>query len=463
MIFQQDEAEEHLIGGLLLRPDLIHDAKAICKSSDFTSEGLGRSFDWFSTAKLKGDGAGHDARAWMSWLAKQKVDLSRTGATHAQVAERVLAMPHAGDVELCAKVLRQNATARRIVNLARHLLERSTEDHDTNLDAGRELVEHAASRIADLQAAQSTGEPKHIREVVLAAMAEIESRMCGKDRLGMTTGFATLDRLLSGMRPGELLILAARPGVGKTALALNITANACDSNGSRVLFVSLEMGQVELCERLLSSVSSVPHGNLRMGQMSPAQRAAVIESSGKLALWDLDVDDRANQRVADIVAAARRKQMRGGLDLVIVDYLQLVHADNPREPRQEQVAKISRSLKQAAKSLGVPVLCLAQLNRQADGNEPPRLSMLRESGSIEQDADVVMFIHREKQAGAEDKREATLIVAKQRNGPTGEVALSWSDKHVTFCERVGQRVDCLPTIVDGFEQDGANDDFCPVY
>jgi replicative DNA helicase len=443
--------EEGLIGGLLARPDLLPDAQAIVADHDFTSAALGDSFEWLKTAKLRGGGDYQDRVHYLEWATKKKIkfDLKDAGQSHADAARRITEYTHGGFVEYHAKSIANEAIFRRLSRVSHAVAESIAGHDDGKIDDASQCLQAVAEIVADIQTKSARGEAVEMRKAVSMALAEIESRLYGQTRIGLPTGFATLDRMLSGLRPGELVILAARPGVGKSALAGNIAANVCQGTGGRVLFSSLEMSHSELVERMLSSECGVDHAAMRLGNLTASHRSAIVEAGGRLCEWDLAIDDRPNQRVADIVAQARRKQMRGGLDLVVVDYLQLIQPQDHRVPRQEQVSAMSRGLKAAAKSLKVPILCLAQLNRQADTpNEVPRLSHLRESGAIEQDADVVLFIHQEPRSDDKPADAAKLVIAKQRNGPTGEINLAWYPHKVTFCEQAGQRCDALPRTVD---------------
>ena len=246
----------------------------------------------------------------------------------------------------------------------------------------------------------------------------------------MPTGFTDLDKLTGGLHRSEFVVLAARPSMGKTALATNIAENVAIEAQVPVLFVSLEMARIELAQRLLCSQGSIDGSKFRSGFLSGDDRKKLVEASAKLSQAPLFIDDTPSRTVTEIAAAARRLKRKKKLGLVVIDYLQLIQPDDPRDPRQEQVAKMARRLKGLARELQLPVLCLAQLNRQVEttGQEEhrPRLSHLRESGAIEQDADVVMFVHREeyycksKEEAQENgvAGEGTIIVAKQRNGPT---------------------------------------------
>ena len=242
--------------------------------------------------------------------------------------------------------------------------------------------------------------------------------------------------------------MAARPSMGKTAFAMNIAENVVTKSRKPVLFISLEMAAVELIERLLCSVAKVNGHKMRTGTLTAEDQKKVVSVAGQLGSAPLFVDDSPTRNVSEIAGAARRimRKNDGELGLIVIDYLQLIQPDSPRDPRQEQVAKIARRLKGLARELKVPILCLAQLNRQAEDSKDhrPRLSHLRESGAIEQDADVVMFVHRDdyyaRGEEAEEKRgQAQIIICKQRNGPTGDVELTWLREFTRFEDRAPER------------------------
>jgi replicative DNA helicase len=273
------------------------------------------------------------------------------------------------------------------------------------------------------------------------SLVRIDARMKHEHATGgIETGFTDFDTLTGGMHDSELIILAARPSMGKTALAMNIAEHVSLASKNTTLFVSLEMSSLELGDRLLCSAARVNGHRLRNGTISNDDRRKLIEKAAEISLAPLFVDDTPSRTMTEIAAAARRLKRRNQLGLVVIDYLQLIEPDNPKDPRQEQVAKIARRLKGMARELKVPVLCLAQLNRQAEisRDSKPRLSHLRESGAIEQDADVVMFVHREEYycTNEEDRArvagQAEIIIAKQRNGPIGEVKLHWQHEFTRF-------------------------------
>ena len=267
---------------------------------------------------------------------------------------------------------------------------------------------------------------------------------------GLLTGLADLDKMTGGMHQGELIILAARPSMGKTALAANFADYIAVVEGKGVLFVSLEMNQIELVKRLISSRGEIDGSKFRTGSFAPEDKDVILKAVGQLSGSNMVIDDSPVRTVTEIAALARRLKRAGKLDIIIIDYLQLIQPDNPNDPRQEQVSKIARRLKGMARELEVPVICLSQLNRQAETTKDnrPRMSHLRESGAIEQDADVVMFVHREEYYMSPEDREknpdvigkAEIILARQRNGAVGDVEVLWRPQYTKFVNKYTQRV-----------------------
>lgn len=443
--------EEQLIGELLLRPDLLAEIQTLVEATDFSSPPLAACYRWITTHKLTGK-PGRDAREFQAFLIREKVQFeTRHGETNIQVIERILNSTGGHFAAHHARVIAaEHTTGRVLQSLANSTKQIRNLDPFAEPDAIQDQLAATLNELHTLQAATTKGTCSPVREILPFALQEIEARLAGQAPLGVTTGITGLDQLLSGLRPQQLIVLAARPGCGKSALAANIAAQACHKAGATILFASLEMSAAELTERLLSSESGVPLSRMTAGQITTAHRNAITEAAAEIAQWNLLIDDRPDLRVHDILAQARKIQANPQsppLTLLIVDYLQLVRPQSTKEPRQEQVAGISRALKQAAKALNIPVLALAQLNRQADTNEPPKLSHLRESGGIEADADTVLFLHHNptdrSHANPNEQRPCELLIAKQRNGPTGSIQLEWNPAVVTFKQAFPKKFDFL--------------------
>lgn len=352
----------------------------------------------------------------------------------AYLAEILRSVPHAANAKWYAEIVRDCAARRAIRLTGERMLQIAAHgDVDSFIDSAetavlaiREGRERGADRVND------------IGQILQLAMENLEQRRAGKVAAGQPMGFSDVDGVVQ-LRNGELVVLAARPSVGKTAFALNVAIRVAAQQP--VLFCSLEMNGVAVADRLLSSEAEVDAHRMQNGWLDLLEHERLMSSASRVSQLALDVDDSCTRSMGDIAAISRRvKRRRNGLGLIVVDYLQLIRPEDYRIPREQQVARIASRLKALARELDVPVLCLAQLNRQSEsiGGSRPRLSHLRESGAIEQDADVVLFIHREEmsaQTELEKERfrgQAELIVAKNRNGPTGTVKLAWRGKYTRF-------------------------------
>jgi replicative DNA helicase len=343
------------------------------------------------------------------------------------IAELWDAAPTAANAIYYARVIRDKALLRSLIHANTEILR----DAYDQVGPAEELLEAAEQRILGLGELGSEGQTYVDREVLLETLKRIDARTSKERRLsGLSTGFADLDELTAGLQDSELVVLAARPSVGKTALGLAIAAHATLIMQRPVFFVSLEQSRVELMERLLCSQARVDGHRLRRGCLNEEEQDRLAAATQDVAKGLLHIDDRAVQSMLRIAANARRLKRKHGIGLVVVDYLQLVEPENRREPRHEQVGQISRRLKSLARDLRVPVLALAQLNREVENraSQRPRLSDLRESGSIEADADTVILLHRPK----DDADQLDVLIAKQRNGPTGEVSLYFRRNHMRF-------------------------------
>ena len=352
----------------------------------------------------------------------------------AEVADSVTTAAHA---EYYARIVREKASLRAMIVASTDILK---EAYDPTSEA-RTVLSRAEERVFGVLEKRGGGEVESIREVLQESLARVDARMKHDHALGgLETGFDDFDDLTGGLHKSELTILAARPSMGKTALAMNMAEHVAAKLSAATLFVSLEMSAIELGDRLLCSAARVNGNRLRNGTINNEERHKLVATAAEISRSPLFIDDSPSRTMTEIAANARRLKRRENLGLVVIDYLQLIEPDNPRDPRQEQVARIARRLKGLARELEVPVLCLAQLNRQVEStrDNKPHLSHLRESGAIEQDADVVMFVHREEYyLNDEEERErmkgeAELLIRKQRNGPTGDVKLTWIHEFTRF-------------------------------
>jgi replicative DNA helicase len=427
------DAERAVLGSILLKPDVCDDVALLIRPEDFADDAHQVLFRHL--LELHDSGKRIDVTIVLERL-RTSGDLERMGGAPA-LAEIVQSVPHAAHATHYGQIVREKAMLRSLIDASTDILR----DAYDAVDEPRELVARAESRIFSILEHRSSAEARPIESVLTEVMARMDARMRHEHALGgVETGFTDLDALCGGLHNSELIILAARPSMGKTAFAMNIAEHVSIGLQQPALFVSLEMASLELADRLLCSASQVNGHRLRNGTISQEDRRRLVQKSSEISAAPLYIDDTPSRTLTEIAAVARRLKRKSGLALVVIDYLQLIEPDNPRDPRQEQVAKIARRLKTMSRELDIPVLCLAQLNRQAEVSRDnrPRLNHLRESGAIEQDADVVMFVHREEyyQSNDEDrervKGQAEIIIAKQRNGPIGDVKLLWQHDYTRF-------------------------------
>ena len=329
--------------------------------------------------------------------------------------------------ESACKVVKDKALLRRVVDLGKKINEFVEQTPDPDL-----LIETLEKEVFSLSEDRITNALVHVGEVIPGIIGQIEELATRREMVtGLPTGFYDLDKMTSGLQPSDLIILAARPSMGKTAFALSIAYNVAVKEGKTVAFFSLEMTKEQLITRLLAQDAMVPLHRIRSGFLKPQEIELLVEAADRISQAPIYIDDTPGISILEMRAKARRLQSERGLDLIIVDYLQLMRGIKRTESRQQEVSEISRSLKALAKELNVPVIALSQLSRQVEhrADKRPQLSDLRESGSLEQDADIVMFIHRpefyKKNPDPEEEGMAEIIIAKQRNGPTGPVKLAF--------------------------------------
>jgi len=435
------DAEQGVLGSILLMPEACDEVSLILRPDDFFDEANRCLFTHMREM--------HDAGGKID--VTLLVDRLKTAGHYETIGGGAYlykisqAVPNAAHARYYAGIVREKSTLRALITASTEILRQAYEEqHDS-----RQLVSDAEQQIFAILDHRSSSSVSSIRDILHVAMDRLDARMRGEQTQdAVDTGFTELDSLMGGLHNSELVILAARPSMGKTAFAMNIAEYVAVELRRPTLFVSLEMSSVELADRLLCSAAQVDGHRLRNGTLANTDKLRLVEKAGEISLAPLFVDDSPSRTVSEIAAAARRiKRREGGLALIAIDYLQLIEPDNPDDSRQEQVARIARRLKGLAREMKVPVLCLAQLNRQAEDTRDhrPRLSHLRESGAIEQDADVVMFVHREEYylRGEEQKEHegtAEIIISKQRNGPVGEVELRWEKKFTRFQNLAPERL-----------------------
>ncbi len=437
---QHLEAEQGVLGSVLLDNEIMHDIAGFLRVEDFYRDAHQIVFSAFRD--LYDQGKGIDAVILADEL-KRRDQFQRIGGDDA-LAEIVESVPHAANGKYYAEIVKEKAIQRRLIDSATEILR----DGYSNQYTAKELLESAERKVFAIAQDQIRGATLELKDVVLQAMDRIAVRAETKHAVtGVGSGLIDLDDLVGGFHAGQLIILAARPSMGKTAMALNICDHAALELKVPVLFVSLEMGALEIAERLLCARSRVDGHKLRTGiGLGNREMSQLGKAYNELVSGQFFIDDTPARNMLQITANTRRLCLRKKLGMVVVDYIQLIDSEDTRDSRQEQIAKISRRLKTLARELSLPVVALSQLNRAVENREDrrPRMADLRESGAIEQDADVVLLLHRPEYYDAADQPGvAELIVAKNRNGPTGSAKLTFERNLTRFAN--------LANIADPYE------------
>jgi replicative DNA helicase len=372
-------------------------------------------------------------------------DLRRSGELEEAGGDRyVHSLPAeviaAGNVLHYARIVKSDAMLRRLLGTTRNIQEQVFAYRGDP----RELVEQAEAALFRVGHDDGAGEMRSLEEILHHETDRLEKLSKeGIDLTGTPSGFHDLDEVTGGFQPGNLIVVAARPAMGKSALVTNIAENAATEHGKSVALFSLEMSEAELAQRFLASQAKLDGKDLRRGRVKADRWPKVVRASEKLAAAPIFIDDSSDIGILEIRAKARRLHARNELGLLIVDYLQLVRPDAGADSRVEQVGQMSRGLKILARELEIPVIAVSQLSRAVESRNPPvpMLSDLRESGQIEQDADLVMFLYRDEyyNEGSDRPGEADVIVAKHRNGPNGQVALAFISRHPKFANLYRER------------------------
>src|SRR3989339_1543906 len=427
---QNLEAESSLLGALLIDKEAIIKVGDALRPADFYKESHGLIYQAILDLFEKHEPA--DILSVGNRLAEKK-QLDGVGGK-AYLAELTAGVPNSSHVVTYSEIIRKKSTLRKLERAASEISEFSfSEDQDVS-----SLLDRAEQKLFSISQESLKKNFIPIKSVLTEAFNRIDElhKSGGKGTRGIPSGFSDLDNKLSGFQNSDLIILAARPSLGKTTLALDIARMSATKNDKSILIFSLEMSSQQLVDRMLSAESRVNAWNLRTGHLSSDKEFSQIRDSlDKLAKAKIYIDDQPGNSIVRMKALARRLKAEKGLDLIVVDYLQLMTTSKNYDSMVNQVTEISRSLKSLAKELDVPVLALSQLSRavEARGGKP-RLSDLRDSGSIEQDADVVMFIHREDKGKEKSEKNniAEILIEKHRNGPTGKIELHFDEKTTTF-------------------------------
>jgi replicative DNA helicase len=414
------EAEESVLGSMMLSSDAIADVVEIVQPADFYRSANGKIFQ--TLREIYGRGDPVDAITAVEELKRRSL-LAEVGG-HLYISELVERVPTPAAAASYARIVAETALMRRLISAAGDIMEMAF----SPTDEPERVADEAEQRIYDVARRDEKDQVASLRELVDQAMTDLEKLQNRESAFaGVPTGFRDVDGLLSGMQAGNLLVVAARPGVGKSSFVTNLARNVSVDAQQPVAMFSLEMSRWEIGMRLLCAEARVPWDLIRNKRVAAEDWSRIAQAADTLHEAPLFIVDAGNVTLVDIRAKARRlAARRQGLGLIIVDYLQLMSHTRRVDNRQQEIAEISRGLKMLAKELSIPVIAVSQLNRDPERRQDkrPQLSDLRESGAIEQDADVVMFIHRDD-ADPAKKGLADLIVAKHRNGPTDTIPLTF--------------------------------------
>jgi len=426
------EAERSILGAILLDDKAVLTVFETLNSQDFYLESHRRVFE--KMLLLMNDSRPIDLITLKDELQRANELESVGGAAY--LASLTDGLPRAINIEFYAQIVKEKSTLRRLIQISSETMSRSYQDEDS----AQEILQHIEKAIFDISKQQFRTGFSAISPIVSDVFKQIEELSNRKTPVtGLETGFVDLDRMMAGLHPSDLIIVAARPSLGKTSLCLNIAEHSAIRNKKSVGIFSLEMSKEQLVKRLLCSESRIDAHRINTGYLNKEDWNRLSQASGDLSDSRIFIDDTASITVPELRSKARRLSLEHGLDLIIVDYLQLMSGSTQRyENRTQEISQISRGLKGIAKELRVPLIAVSQLSRAIESrtgeHRRPQLSDLRESGSIEQDADVVMFIYREEIANpSEDSKGlAELIIGKQRNGPTGTIQLAFSKQFTRF-------------------------------
>ena len=412
-------AEQSVLGGMLLSKDAIADVVEILKERDFYRPAHELIYD--AILDLYGKGEPADPVTVVAELTKRG-DIARAGGAP-YLHTLISSVPTAANAGYYAKIVRDCAIMRRLVEAGTKIVQLGyTAEGEVD-----DIVDQAQAEVYEVTERRASEDYIQLAQLLPDALDEIEAIATGVRDEGVKTGFKDLDALTNGLHAGNMIVLAARPAVGKSTLGLDIARHASIHNGNASVIFSLEMSRSEITMRMLSAEARVGLNNIRSGSLSDEEWSRLAKRMGEISDAPLFIDDSPNLSLMEIRAKARRLKQRHNLKLIVIDYLQLMSSGKKVESRQQEVSEFSRNLKLLAKELEVPVIAISQLNRSPEqrADKKPMLSDLRESGSIEQDADMVILLHRDDlYEGSSRSGEADLIVAKHRNGPTRTITVA---------------------------------------
>ena len=424
---QDLHAEQSVLGSMLINKDAIADCLEAVKAHDFYRPAHELIFD--AVLDLFGRGEPADAITVGDELGKRG-DLTRVGG-QAYLHQLIQAVPTAANAGYYAEIVHERAVLRRLVEAGTRIVQMGYAQGEGDVD---DIVNRAQAEVYSVAEKRGGEDYAILADILDDTLTEIEAASGRTDEMsGVPTGFLELDELTHGLHPGQMIVVAARPAVGKSTLGIDIVRAAAIKHKMASAVFSLEMSRTEITMRILSAEATIQLQDLRKGLKSQDQWNKLARIMGKISDSPLFIDDSPNMSLMEIRAKARRLKQQHNLKLIVIDYLQLMSSGKKVESRQQEVAEFSRALKLLAKELEVPVIAISQLNRGPEQrtDKRPQMSDLRESGSIEQDADVVILLHRDK-SDPERDGEADVIVAKHRNGPTKDIVLAFQGHYARF-------------------------------
>lgn len=428
------EAEKSVLGAALLSKDALYDVVEVVRAEDFYDQNHKEIFS--AILELHRKSVPVDVITVAEEL-KKRNSLNMVGG-RAYIASLSAGTPTISNAMEYGKIVSEKASVRKLIDTADDIV---VKGYEGSMDAGQ-MLDYAESGIFEISQKRQKGQYTHIKDVLLENIEIIDkaSKLDG-GLTGVTTGFKYLDNMTSGLQKSDLIILAARPAMGKTAFALSLALNAAVKGKASVMVFSLEMSKEQLGQRLLSMESKVDMQNLKTGRLERRDWDDINIALDILSKASIHIDDTAGISIMEMKSKCRRLKAEEGLDLVVIDYLQLMNPEGKADSRTQEISVISRNLKLLARELDCPILVLSQLSRAPETrtDHRPMLSDLRESGSIEQDADIVIFLYRDEYYNEDTEAigECEVIVAKQRSGPTGTVKVAWLDKLTKFVDSIG--------------------------
>ncbi len=423
------EAEQSVIGSMIMDKDAIAAAAELVTGEDFYEQRFGVLFD--AILELYNEGKPVDLITLQNKLKELEVPEELSSLEFFR--DIIASVPTSANVRYYASIVKEKSTLRQLIKVSESIA------NECYLDKEKleNIMEDSEKKMFDILQKRNTGDFVGIRDIVFKSLESIESAARNKGSVtGVATGFYDLDYKTAGLQPSDLILIAARPSMGKTAFVLNIAEHVVLKGNTTTAIFSLEMSKDQLVKRIMSMHSKVNSQSIRTGELSDEDWIKLVESARAIGNSNLIIDDTSSISVGELRSKCRKFKLEYNLGLIIIDYLQLMTGSKKNDSRQQEISEISRSLKGIARELNVPVIALSQLSRAVEQrpDKRPMLSDLRESGAIEQDADIVMFIYRDDYYNhdSEEAGISEIIIGKQRNGPTGTVKLAWQSQYTKF-------------------------------